>query len=120
MNAPLSSLLASHGPLVTMAAAGLSVAFILLFSLRYIRSNTEHRLRTKLFDIIAMFFYIALCLCYILAGISLSGHPAIGICAGLAAFWAMLTLKNYMQRKRVERAKQKKQDALDKVKQRGK
>jgi len=110
------ALLTKYGVHLTVTAGLLQLAFITLFSLRYIRSNTEHGLKKKLFDIIAMFLYIAMFFVYLLVGILFTGYPALGVSLGIAAFWGVLNLKSYLQRTHAEKMKNKRRAEIERIK----
>ena len=109
-------LLMAYGNYIIGAAAGLSVLVTILFTVRYVTSNTERRLGTKLLDIVVMFFYMALFILYILAGVYITKSAPIGVCAGIVACWIMVELKSFIQRTRAERAKNKRREEIERAK----
>lgn len=109
-------LLIEYGRHVTVTAFILSFVFLALFSFWYVSSNTEESTGKKLFDVIAMLFYITLFFVYILAGIYLSGNAAIGVSGGIIAFWAMLTFKIYIQRRRADKLREKRREEIERIK----
>jgi len=124
-----SALIKTYGLWAVGGASALSFLLILLFSTRYIHSNTEHRLGRKIFDIIMMFVYLFMFAAYLVAGIYVaalaadmfsdswkSSITAIGVIIGTVAFWLILELKSYIQRTRAEKQKRKRQAAIEAAK----
>jgi len=111
-----STMLSAYGRVILMGASLVSALLIILFSASYVSRNTEHDLKTKLLDIIAMFLYIAMFFLYILAGIYLTGSAPIGVCAGIGAFWAMLTFKSYVQRRHAEKMSTRRREEIEAIK----
>ena len=108
-------ILAKYGRAATIGASLFSLMGLVLYVLWYVSSNTEEKTSKKILDVFLMLFYLFLFPLYLVVGLFLVSvvlglHPALGILAGVMAFWGVITLKTTFQKRRADRLKEKRRE----------